>query len=65
MRYEQIKEATLDKTTAVWPLIAHLINHPCKKNKRCWRSREELISDVVLGTPTDGHTSSFETLDVI
>ena len=34
--FEQILEATLRKTVAVWPLATHLTNHPRKTNKARW-----------------------------
>ena len=34
--FEQILEASPDKTAAVQPLIPHLTNHPRKMNKTCW-----------------------------
>ena len=51
---EQILEATPLKTAVVPPLSLHLINHSSKMNKTCWRSKDELISDVLLLTFTYG-----------
>ena len=59
-RFEFILEATSHKTTVVLPFSSHLTNHPNKTNKthgQCWRSKDELISDVLLWTPTHGRTS--------
>ena len=44
------------KTTAVQPPTAHLKNHPSKTG-HCWRSKDELLSNVLLCTPTYGRTS--------
>ena len=33
--FEQILEATPHKIAAVWPLSAHLKNHPSKMDKTC------------------------------
>ena len=33
--FEQILEATPDKTAAVWPPTSYLTNHPSKMNKTC------------------------------
>ena len=57
---KQILEATPYKTAAVWPSTSHLTNHPREKNStsgHCWRSKDELISDVLLWTPTHGYPS--------
>ena len=57
--FEQILEAAPDKTTAARPLTSYLTSHPSKTSKTCFRSKDELRSDVLLWTPTHGHTSIF------
>ena len=49
-------KGTPNKTVAVLPLISHLTNYPNKTNKTCWALLEmdELISNVLLWTPTHG-----------
>ena len=51
--FEQILEAAPHKTAAVQLLISHLTNHA----EHCWKSKDKLISNVLLWTPTDEHTS--------
>ena len=46
--FEEILEATLDNTAAVRPLIPHLATYPNKTSKTCRRSKDELISNVLL-----------------
>ena len=46
--FEQILEATPHKKAVVQPLISHLTNHQDKANRICWRSRDELLSEVLL-----------------
>ena len=51
--FEQIMEAALHKTAAIWPFTSHLTNHPIKMSKTGWnccRNKDELITNV-------GHTS--------
>ena len=55
------RSSTLRKTPAVRPLTSHLTNHPSKINKTCWsllRSKNELISNVLQWTFTNGHCSN-------
>ena len=52
--FKQILEASPSKTAAVGPFTAYLTNHPSKTSKT--RSKDKLISDVLLWTPTHGHT---------
>ena len=52
--FEQILETALYKTAAVRSLTSHLTNQPGKKNKTCWRSKNELV---LLWTPTHRNTS--------
>ena len=48
--FVQILEAAPNKVTGVQPLISYLRNDPNKTSKTCWRSKNELISDVLLRT---------------
>ena len=54
--FEQILEAALRKIAAVWPLTSYLTNHPrwTRHTRHCWRSKDKLISNVFLWTPTHG-----------
>ena len=45
------------QTADVCLLTSYLTNHPSKMNKTCWRSKNKLIIDILLWTPTHGHTS--------
>ena len=54
--FKQILEAALYKTAAVLPLTKHLINYPRKISKTYLANKLELISNVLLWTPTYGHT---------
>ena len=38
---EEILDATLHKTTALWSLTSHLENHPSKMNKTCGTLQEK------------------------
>ena len=49
---EQILEATSHETAAVWPLAYHLQIKRTIHSGHCWRSKDELISDVLLWTPS-------------
>ena len=54
---EQILEPESHQTVAVWPPTSHLPNHPRRKGRyarHSWRTKDELISDVLLWTPTHG-----------
>ena len=58
--FEQILEAASYKKATVWQLTSHHTNYPVRQAihaRHCWRSKDELISDVFLWTPTHGHTS--------
>ena len=50
-------EAAPHKTAALQLLASYLTNYPSKKNKTGWALLEKLVSDVLLWTPTHGHTS--------
>ena len=55
---EQILEVIPHKTAAVRSLTSHLTNQSSKINKTCgcsWRSKDELVSDGLLRTPTHAH----------
>ena len=57
---EQTREAAPYKTVAVQPLTSHLANHPRKASKTYWVLPEKqgwTQSDILLWTPTQGHTS--------
>ena len=47
------------KTSTVGPLLSHLTNHPKQTRHavHCWRSTDELISNILLWTPTHGLSS--------
>ena len=55
---EQILEAAPHRKIAVWILTSYHTNHSIKKNKTCeryfWRSRGELIREVLWRTPAHG-----------
>ena len=56
--FEQIMEAAPYRTVFVWPPPSYLPNHSIKTSKTyCRRSKNKLISDVFLWTPTQGHIS--------
>ena len=58
---EQVLEATLHKVAAIRPCTTHHENYKVRQTKhagQCWRSREELISDVLLWTPSHGRAKS-------
>ena len=52
--FEQIQEAMPLESTAVQPLTSYLKTHPSKTKKTYWRSKDEIMSDVLLWTPTHG-----------
>ena len=57
--FERILEAAPHKTAAVQPLTSCLANHSSKTKKHagsCWRSKDKYISNILLRTPTHGHT---------
>ena len=47
--FEKMREGKPHKTAVVRPLSSYLKTHP---SKICWRSKNELISDVLLKTTT-------------
>ena len=49
---EQVMEAAPHKAAAVQPPTTYHENYPSWTNKTCRRSRDELISDVLLWTPS-------------
>ena len=51
--YEQILEVTPHKATSIWQITSHLINYA----RHCWRSKDELVCNILQWTPTHGHTS--------
>ena len=55
--FEQILEAAPHKTAAIQPFISYLIKYKSKTNKTCWKSRNELISDILLWTTMHEHIS--------
>ena len=57
--FEQILEATTHKTAAVRPLTSQLKNHPRRTRHKghCWRSKDELISDILVWTPRHGRAT--------
>ena len=56
---KQILEAAPHKATAVRPFTSHLTiqNGRIRYTEHCWRSKDELITDVLQWTTTYGHTS--------
>ena len=57
--FEQILEATVQKTAAVWSLTSHLKNHLSKNRKTCQTllEKQELINAILLLNPTHGSAS--------
>ena len=57
---EQVQVATPHKTPTVRPPVSYHENYSrwTRHAGHCWRSRDELISDVLLWTPTHGHTKA-------
>ena len=58
--FEQILEATPEKTASVWPLVSYLTNHPSKTNKISWAllvKWDKIKSDVFLWNPTHWYNS--------
>ena len=60
----QILEAIFFKTVAVQTLTSHLTKHirQDRHARHCWKSKDKLISDIFLWTPTHGHTSVDQTV---
>ena len=54
--FEQILETKSHKTVAVRSLTSHLTNHP-RHVRHWWRSKKDLMSDVLLRTPTNKRVS--------
>ena len=50
------REAAPHKTAGVRSLTSHFTNRPSKRSKICWKSKDGLISGVLLWTPAHGHT---------
>ena len=61
--FEQILEAAHYKIAAVRPLTSFLTNLPSKMGKTYWRRKDELINNVLLWTPTHGHTNVGQSLE--
>ena len=57
---EQIMEAALHKAPAVWPPTTHHKNKVRRTRHagHCWRSRDKLISDELLWTPSHGQAKA-------
>ena len=56
---EQVLAATPHKTPTVWPPITKTIQvRRTRHAGHCWKSRDELISDVLLWTPTHGRAKA-------
>ena len=62
--YTRMLRAILNKSWRQYPIKQQLYGHPPIKIRRtrhvglCWRSRDELISDVLLWTPSHGRTKA-------
>ena len=57
MYIKQILVATHHQTTSACPLTWMVFEMGGMMNKTCWRSKDELISDVLLWTPTHGYSN--------
>ena len=58
-RTEQVLEATSHKKAARWPPIMKSIQDRWSRNAgHCWRSRDKLISDIPLLTPSHGRAKA-------
>ena len=58
--FDHILEAAPHKTAAVQWFTSHFTNPPIRwtiREGHSWKSKDELISDVLIWTPTHGHTS--------
>ena len=58
---KQVLAATPHKTPTVWPPTPIKKKIQVRRTRHaghCWRSRDELISDVLLWTPTHGHAKA-------
>ena len=54
---EQILEATSHKVAAIWPPASLKLSKSVKQDGHCWKSKDELISNVLLWTPSHGRAS--------
>ena len=54
---EQILEAALHKTAAVWPPSSRLRPNQTRHVGCCWRNKDEITFDDLLWTPTYGRAS--------
>ena len=57
---KQVLEATLHKAPTVRPPASHIENYQRGRRhaRHCWRTRDELISDVLLWTPIYGRAKA-------
>ncbi len=55
---EKVLEATPDKAPTIRPPTSHHENYPSKTNNTCRKSRDKLISNVLLWTPTYGRAKA-------
>ena len=55
---EQVLAATPHKTPSVRPPAPYHENYSSLHTGHCWRSRDELIRDVLLWTPTHGRAKA-------
>ena len=58
---EQVLEATPHKTVTVRPPTIHHENYQIKRTRNaghCWRSKDQLISDILLYTPSHGRAKA-------
>ena len=58
---EQVLAATPNKAPTIRPPVSHHENIKVRRTRHaghCWRSRDELISDVLLWTPTYGRAKA-------
>ena len=57
---EQVLAATPHKAPTIWPPASHHENYPIRTRHagHCWRSKDELISDVLLWTSTYGRAKA-------
>ena len=58
---EQVLEAAPNKAATVRPPTTHLKNYPVRRTRHaghCWRSKDELISDILLWTASHGRAKA-------
>ena len=58
---KQVLAATPHKAPTIRPPASHHENYPVRRTKHaghCWRSRDEIISDELLWTPTYGRVKA-------